>query len=152
MPSFSAYHELAQLAEQRDDHELAATNYKAAFRLLPERKSVLLELARVEKAYGNSEGVMAALIAASRGPEPRAAELAREQLPARYPFVYEFRQALELDPTNQALHSELAYLLLKMSKSGKASREEAQKEFPPSRRLRIAICAPWASVVTRPDS
>ena len=75
---------------------LAVTNYEAAFRLLPERKSVLLELARVEKTRGNAEGMMAALIAASRGPEPRTAELARELLPARYPYVYEFRQALEL--------------------------------------------------------
>jgi len=131
-PSFSAYYELAQLAEQRDETDLAAINYKAAFRLLPARKSVLLELARVEKARDDTEGMeemMAALIAASRGPEPRAAELAREQLPARYPYVYEFRQALELDPANEALHRELSYLLLKMSESGQASRQETEKEF-----------------------
>ena len=59
---------------------------------------MLLELARVEKARGNPEGMMAALLAASRGGETRAAELAREQLPDRYPYVYEFRKALELDP------------------------------------------------------
>src|ERR1019366_5511529 len=109
---------MAQLAEQRDETELAATSYKAAFKLLPVRKSVLLDLARVEKARGNSEGMLAALIAASRGPEPRASEMARERLPARYPYVYEFRVALELDPDNEALHRELAYLLLKMSESG----------------------------------
>ena len=72
---------------------------------------------------------MAALIAASRGPEPRTAELAREQLPPRYPFVYEFREALELDPSNEALHRELGYLLLQMSENGQVSREEAEKEF-----------------------
>ena len=128
-PTFGAHFELAQLAEQRDETDLAAAHYKAAFRLLPERKSVLLDLARVEKTRGNSEGMMAALIAASRGPEPRAAELARECLPSRYPFVYEFRRSLELDPANSALHRELAYLLLRMSEDGQATREDAEKEF-----------------------
>ena len=75
------------------------------------------------------EDMMAALIAASRGPEPRSAELARERLPARYPYVYEFRAALALDPSNEALHRELAYLLLQMSEKGQVSREDAENEF-----------------------
>ncbi|HVW11595.1 MAG TPA: tetratricopeptide repeat protein [Bryobacteraceae bacterium] len=128
-PSFSACDELARLAEQRDQLDIAAANYKTAFLLLPAHKSVLLDLARVEKAQGNTEAIMAALIAASRGGEPRAAETAREQLPARYPYVYEFRNALELDPSNSALRRELAYLLLRMSEDGHASRQEAEKEF-----------------------
>jgi tetratricopeptide (TPR) repeat protein len=128
-PTFSARYELAQLAEQRDELDLAAANYRAAFELLPERKSVLLELARVEKARNNPEGTMAALLAASRGGEPRAAELARERLPERYPYVYEFRKALELDPKNDALHRELAYLLLRMSGQNQATPEEAELEF-----------------------
>ena len=128
-PAFSAYYSLAQLAEQRDELALAAASYKSAFQLLPERKSVLLELARVRKAQSDSDGMMAALIAASRGPEPRAAELARERLPERYPYVYEFREAVALDPSSEALHKELAYLLLRMSEDGRASREDAEKEF-----------------------
>lgn len=128
-PTFSAHYELAQLAEQRDEPDLAAANYKAAFRILPARKSVLLELARVEKARGNREGAMAALLAASRGGEMRAAELAREQLPERYPYVYEFRNALDLDPANRALREELAYLLLKMSEKDTALRGDAIAEF-----------------------
>jgi Flp pilus assembly protein TadD len=128
-PTFSARYELAQLAEQRDDLELAAANYKAAFQLLPERKSVLLELARVEKARDNPEGAMAAWLAASRGGEPRASELARERMPDRYPYVYEFRKALELDPKNDTLHRELAYLLLSMSEKDPAAKEEAESEF-----------------------
>ena len=128
-PSFSACDELARLAEQRDELDLAATNYRTAFRLLPGRRSVLIDLARVEKALGNSDEMMASLIAASRGAEPRAAEMAREQLPARYPYVYEFRNALELDPSNEALRRELAYLLLRMSQDGRASRGDAEKEF-----------------------
>jgi hypothetical protein len=90
---------------------------------------VLLELARVEKARGNSEGRIAALLAASRGGETRAAELAREQLPSRYPYVYEFRKALELDPKNDTLHRELAWLLLSMSEKGQASKDAALQEF-----------------------
>ena len=128
-PTFSALYELAQLAEQRDELDLAAVNYKAAFQLQPERKSVLLELARVEKARGNSEGMMAALLAASRGGETRTAELAREQLPDRYPYVYEFRNALEIDPGNDALHRELAYLLLAMSDNDPPFLDEAVEEF-----------------------
>ena len=128
-PNFSAYYELAQLAEQRDELDLATANYKAAFQILPERKSVLIELARVEKARGNQEGMIAALLAASRGGETRAAELAREQLPDRYPYVYEFRKALELDPKNAALHRELAYLLLKMSESDPTLHADAVAEF-----------------------
>jgi tetratricopeptide (TPR) repeat protein len=128
-PTFSALLELAELAEQRDLLDLAATNYRAAFDLQPDRKSVLLELARVEKGRNNPEGEMAALLAASRGGEPRAAELARERLPDRYPYVYEFRKALEIDPKNDALHRELAWLLLRMSEKGDATRADAEKEF-----------------------
>ena len=128
-PTFSAYYSLAQLAEQRDELPLAAASYQSAFHLLPERRSVLLELARVRKAQGDSDGMMAALIAASRGPEPRAAELARERLPERYPYVYEFREAVAIDPSNEALHKELAYLLLRMSEDGRALRDDAEKEF-----------------------
>jgi tetratricopeptide (TPR) repeat protein len=73
--------------------------------------------------------MIAALLAASRGGEPRAAELAREQLPDRYPYVYEFRKALELDPKNDALHRELAYLLLKMSEEKQVAPGEAEREF-----------------------
>jgi tetratricopeptide (TPR) repeat protein len=128
-PTFSALYELAQLAEQRDELDLAAASYRRAFQLTPARKSVLLELARVEKARDNAEGAMSALLAASRGGETRAAELAREQLPDRYPYVYEFRRALDLDPTNQTLHRELAYLLLAMSEKDGSATVEAKQEF-----------------------
>jgi Flp pilus assembly protein TadD len=128
-PTFSAEYELAQLAEQRDELDLAAASYQAAFQMLPARKSVLLELARVEKARDKTDAWMAALLAASRGEEKRAAELAREQLPDRYPYVYEFRRALDLDPTNENLHRELGYLLLKMSENDPALRPEAESEF-----------------------
>jgi Tfp pilus assembly protein PilF len=121
--NFSAHHELATLAEERDELELAAEHYLKAWRLLPERKYVLVELGRVWKALGRIEEAHAAWLDASRGGEPRAAEAARELLPARYPFVYEFRRALDFDSANVELHRELAYLLLRMNKKDDAERE-----------------------------
>jgi Tfp pilus assembly protein PilF len=124
--NFSGHFELAGLAEQRDELELAAEHYEKAWRLLPERRSVLVDLGRVWKALGRSEDATAALLAASRGGEPRAAEMARELLPARYPFVPEFRRALEFDPDNRELRRELAYLLLRMGQQPEAQAEFAQ--------------------------
>lgn len=121
--NFSAHFELATLAEQRDELALAAEHYEKAWRLLPDRRSVLVDLGRVWKALGRSAGANAALLAASRGGEPRAAEMARELLPDRYPFVPEFRRALELDPANGELRRELGYLLLRMDREPEAEAE-----------------------------
>jgi tetratricopeptide (TPR) repeat protein len=122
--NFSAHYELAGLAEQHDDLTLAAEHYLKAWRLLPDRRSVLVDLGRVWLALDREQDATAALLAASRGGEPRAAELARELLPDRYPFVSEFRLALNLDPANAELRRELAYLLLRMD-----LQPEAETEF-----------------------
>jgi Tfp pilus assembly protein PilF len=106
--SFSAHYELATLAEQRDELDLAAEHYAKAWRLRPQRRTVLVDLGRVWQALGRPEDATAALLAASRGGEPRASEMARELLPDRYPFVPEFRHALILDPGNVELRRELA--------------------------------------------
>src|SRR5271157_694232 len=122
--SFSVHFELATLAEQRDQLELAAEHYEKAWRLLPDRRSVLVDLGRVWQALDRTDDATAALLAASRGGEPRAAEMARELLPRRYPYVGEFQRALELDPSNVELRRELAYLLLRMD-----LQTEAEQEF-----------------------
>ena len=96
--NFSGHFELATLAEQRDELALAATHFERAWRLLPDRRTVLVDLGRVWQAMGRTDDATSALLAASRGGEPRAAEMARELLPARYPFVTEFRQALAARP------------------------------------------------------
>ncbi len=132
--NFSAHYELAQLAEQRDQLDLAAEHYRQAWKLLPERKSVLVDLGRVELRAGRVEDGYAALLGASRGGETRASERARELLPERYPYVYEFRQALQLDASNVRLHREMAYLLLKMAEglqgdAQKSRQAEAEEEF-----------------------
>jgi len=122
--TFDAHYQLASLAEQRDQLALAAEQYEKAWRILPDRRSVLLELGRVWKAQLRNEDATAALLAASRGGEPAAADMARDLLPNHYPYVAEFRRALELDPRNADLRRELGFLLLSMGKSG-----DAEKEF-----------------------
>ncbi|MDP2997934.1 MAG: tetratricopeptide repeat protein [Bryobacterales bacterium] len=122
--NFSVHRELAELAERRDELPLAAEHYEKAWRLRPDLRSLLVDLGRVWQSTGRTEAAASALLAASRGAEPMAAERARELLPARYPYVYEFGRALELDPNNVELHRELAYLLLAMDR-----REEAEREF-----------------------
>lgn len=118
-----SHYDLASLAEQRDELALAAEHYERAWRLRPEHRAILVDLGRVWKALGRTEDATAALLAASRGGEAYAAELARELLPQRYPYVPEFRRALELDPGNVELRRELGYLLLKM---GEQDGAEAQ--------------------------
>jgi Tfp pilus assembly protein PilF len=124
--NFSAHFELATLAEQRDELDLAAEHYRKAWRLIPDRRSVLVDLGRVLKSLNRAEEANAALLAASRGGEPRAAEAARELLPTRYPYVSEFQRALQLDPKNLDLRRELAYLLLRMNRQSEAEEEFRQ--------------------------
>jgi tetratricopeptide (TPR) repeat protein len=121
---FNAHRELAMLADRREDLALAAEHYLKAWRLRPDQRSLLVDLGRAWLALGQIEQAHSALLAASRGGEPRAAEAARKLLPDRYPYVYEFRQAIDLDPDNASLRRELAYLLEAMGRT-----EEAKKEF-----------------------
>ena len=121
--NFSAHFELAKLAEERDSLDLAAEHYEKAWRLAPERRSVLVELGRAWKELGKEDEANAALLAASRGGETRAAETARALLPDRYPYVSEFRRALALDADNTDLRRELAFLLLELDQEDDAIEE-----------------------------
>jgi len=64
--SFSTHFELATLAEQRDDLALAATHYERAWRMLPDRRTVLVDLGRVWKAQGRKAQANAAIGGISR--------------------------------------------------------------------------------------
>ncbi len=121
--NFSAHEELARFAENREELGLAAEHFELAWRLRTGRRDLLLDLGRVLKAQGKAEQSITALLAASRGAEARVAEQARELLPARYPYVYEFESALQLDPANEELRRELAYLHQEMGNRDAASRE-----------------------------
>jgi Flp pilus assembly protein TadD len=121
--NFSAHQELATLAEQRDQPGLAAEHYQIAWTLRPAERSLMLDLARVWKLNGRSEDADSLLLAASRGGPPRVAEQARELLPGRYPYVYEFQKALQFDPQNFELRREYAYLLLAIGKAPEAEHQ-----------------------------
>jgi Tfp pilus assembly protein PilF len=134
---YGAHFELASLAEQRGDLELAEEHYRKAWKLRPDRRAALVDLGRVWKQMGRPEQAASAFLSASRGADARTAEMARDQLPARYPYVHEFRLAVELDPQNLDLRRELAYLLLQMGHG-----PEAEKEF------RALADAPWNDLLS----
>lgn len=113
---YSAHEELARLAEQRDESVLALTHYREALRLKPDRRRLMLDIARVAPP----DLALAYRLAVSRGAEPRLAETARALLPKRYPFPYEFSSAINLDPTNTALRREYGFLLLAMDRRAEA--------------------------------
>lgn len=121
--NFSAHQELARLAEEHEDWALAAEHYRAAWKLRPDIRELLLDLGRVWKAGGRGDEANSALLAASRGAEPRTAERAKALLPGRYPYVYEFQRALLLDPENIELRRELAFLLIEMGNKDSAEAE-----------------------------
>jgi Flp pilus assembly protein TadD len=114
---YSAHEELARLAEQRDETALALTHYREAFSLKPDRRRLMLDIARVAPP----EDAIALRLALSRSSEPRLAEEARALLPARYPYLYEFERAIALDPANTALRREHAFLLLALDRKPEAT-------------------------------
>ncbi len=120
LPMYSAHWELAQLAELRDELPLAAEQYEICRRLKPQNGELLIILARVWAQIGRAEDAHAALLAASRSRDSRTAELALEQMGTRYPYPYEFANAIRIDPDNLALRRELAYLYLAMNEKREA--------------------------------
>ena len=120
LSTFSAHWELAQLAELRDELPLAAEQYEICRQLKPQLPELLLILARVWQQLNRLDEAHAALLAASRSRDSRTAELALEQMSPRYPYPYEFLDALKLDADNAALRRELAFLYLAMHDDKKA--------------------------------
>jgi len=126
LPMFSAHWELAQLAEMRDELPLAAEQYEICRKLKPTLEELLLNLARVWQQLNRVDEAHAALLAASRCRESRTAELALDQLESRYPYPYEFLNAVKLDPQNVALRRELAFLYLAMHQQREATEQFEQ--------------------------
>ncbi|MCU0247190.1 MAG: hypothetical protein MUC42_11480, partial [Bryobacter sp.] len=118
---FSVHHELAQRAEERAEFALAAEQYRAAWRLKPVDRMLLVDAQRCHRAAGDTQGALIAGIAAYWSSQTRASEQAGP--PERYPFVYEFESALELDPKNPVLRRELGFLLLAMERDGEARQQ-----------------------------
>lgn len=120
LSTFSAHWELAQLAELRDELPLAAQQFEICRRLKPQLPELLLILGRVWGQTNRAAESHAALLAASRSADSRTAELALAQLGTRYPYPYEFVDALKLDPNNIELRRELGFLYLAMHKEPEA--------------------------------
>jgi len=136
---WTAHEELARLAKERDELDLASEHYRIAMRLRPAERRLMIDLARVWNRQGRSREAMALLLAASRSPSPRISELARELMPSRYPYPYEFEEALAVDPANRDLRREYAFLLLAMGKNDEARRQfELQLKQHPSDRVSAA--------------
>lgn len=123
---FSAHWELAQLAENRDELPLAAEQYEICRKLKPQLSELLLILARVWEQINRVDDARAAILAASRSSNPRTAELGLEKLGTRYPYPYEFLNAVKIDPQNVVLRRELAFLYLAMHKQAEAEQQFEQ--------------------------
>jgi Tfp pilus assembly protein PilF len=133
---WTAHEELARLAEERDELDLAARHYQAAMRLRPAERRLMIDLARVWQQQGKPREAMALLLAAAHSPSPRISEKARELMPSRYPYPYEFEEALAVDPANRDLRREYAFLLLAMGKNAEARQQfELQLKLHPDDRI-----------------
>ena len=106
-----------------DNLQLAAGQYEICRQLKPQKSSLLIDLARVWLQLNELEQAHAALLAASRSVDSRTAEEGLELLGSRYPYVYEFQNAIQLDPRNVALRRELAFLYLELKKEPEAIAE-----------------------------
>ena len=82
---WSGHEELARLADQRDELELAAAQYEMAWKLRPARTELLLDLERVWSGLGRPQDARSALVAAWRTGPARVAETARERLGGAVP-------------------------------------------------------------------
>jgi Tfp pilus assembly protein PilF len=101
----SVHEELARLAEQRGQLDLAETHFREALRLKPAKQHFLLDIGRVRLARGDSEAAWAAYWAASRSPDVRTSERAREHLPVPLPANL-LDLAREFEPQRSLLASD----------------------------------------------
>lgn len=91
---WSGHEELARLAEQRDELDLAATEFQEAWRRRPAKTDLLLDIARVWQEQGETAKARSALVTAWRAGSPRVAESAREALEGVVPDANEFALAI----------------------------------------------------------
>ncbi len=118
---FSAHWELAHLAELRDELQLASDQYEICRQLKPQLGEILLIEARIWRQLNRVEDAKAAILAASRATNPRTAEQGLEQWGDRYPYAYEFLNAIKIDPGNLNLRHELGFLYLAMKSATRQS-------------------------------
>ncbi|MCW5965248.1 MAG: tetratricopeptide repeat protein [Bryobacterales bacterium] len=117
----SSHLELAGAYAVRNEFAQAARHFEEAFRLKPGIPERLLQLANAAEKAGDQEKARAAILLASRAPSAYVAEQARALLPHRYPYLYEFQNALALQPSHAALRREMAYFLLSLDRGNEAT-------------------------------
>ena len=121
--NFSAHEELAHLAEQADEPDLAAQHYEKAWKLRPDRRALLLSLARFGlRRIGRKKPPPHC----SQRREARSRERGRSSgiTPETLSICVRISRALDLDSSNAPLRRELAFLYVEMSNHG-----DAEKEF-----------------------
>ncbi len=91
---WSGHEELARLAEERDELDLAARHFEEAWRRRPSKSELLLDLARIWQEQGETSKARAALVTAWRTGSPRVSESAREQMNGTMPASSELAMAI----------------------------------------------------------
>jgi len=101
--AYSVHEELARLYEERDDPRQAEEHFSRAFGLRPDKRHLLLDLARVRQSLGRDPAARAAYAAASRASEVRVAEKGREGLGGHTVSLEELSLAAALEPVKTLL-------------------------------------------------
>ena len=104
---------LAEAYRRHGDREQAIAQFQELRARVPSRTNHLLTLA--ELFTGRPEA-NAYYLLAWRSPDPRVAAAGREGLRDRYPYGPEFEKALELEPWQNAVRKEVAYLYLQLNR------------------------------------
>ena len=112
--------ELARTAAIRNEFAKAAVHFEKAYLLKQEYPELLLALADSAEKAGDPEKARAAILLASRATSAFVAEQARAMLPGRYPYLYEFENALALQPGHSGLRREMAFFLVSLGRRGQA--------------------------------
>ncbi len=79
--SDTVHEELAELASDRDELELAEKHFAEALRLKPSKRRFLLKLGDIRERMGKRSEALASYVAASRSRDVRTSERGRERLP-----------------------------------------------------------------------
>lgn len=130
--NYGSHLELARARRVRNDYAVAAAEFDTAYRLKPQYAEVLLELADVLRKAGEKERAGAVTLTASRCGSAYVAEQAKQFLPARYPYLSEFENALRFEPRQPALRREMGFFLLSLGRKpeARAAFEQVLREEP----------------------
>ncbi|MCC6265206.1 MAG: tetratricopeptide repeat protein [Bryobacterales bacterium] len=130
--NYGSHLELARARRIRNEFSAAASEFEAAYRLKKQYPEVLLELSDALRRAGDEARSAAVTLTASRSSSAFVAEQARALLPARYPYLSEFENALRFDAAQPALRREMGFFLLSLGRKPEAqvAFEQVLREDP----------------------